>query len=285
MRFQLARKREFIIPESWTTAFTLVYVLIYAADFFLVSRDFVNATVHLVLFGMVVKIFSVHRDRDLLYLGVLSFLMILAASVLTVNTVFLAGFALFLLVAIATFISFEMRRAARASVPVQPISTMPSRLRPGVPLLGRSLSRTALALAVTILLTGVVFFFGLPRISGGYLSAYTRGSDPISGFRDTIQLGQIGMIQQSSQVVMHLQIEGDHPAFDGKLRGSVLTRFDGKTWADTPRYMNAMGSRQGRFDISNETMAADPYLARILMGRRPAGTPHVVPRDHGTYLQ
>ena len=270
----LARKKTFAIPERWTTIFTLVYVVIYALDYFLISRDFVSATVHLVLFGMVVKVFSVHRDRDLLYLGVLAFLMILAASVLTVNTVFLGGFALFLLVAIATFISFEMRRAAVAADSVQSFAALPSKSRPQVALVNKALSRTALALAVTILLGATLLFFLLPRISGGYLGSFTRGSDPVSGFRDNIQLGQIGRIQQSSQVVMHLQIDGEHAAFDGKLRGSVLSRFDGKSWADTPRYMNVIGSRLGRYDISNETLGADPYLERASTHHKAQAMPY-----------
>ena len=259
----LYRGQELTIPERWTTAFTLVYVLVYAVDYFLISRDFVAATVHLVLFGMVVKVFSVHRDRDLLYLGVLAFLMVLAASVLTVNTIFLGGFALFLLVSIATFISFEMRRAARAADAVQVLAVQASRTKPRVARMNTALSRTALALALTILAGATVLFFCLPRISGGYLSSYAHGSDPVSGFRDNLQLGQIGRIQQSSQVVMHLQITGEHSAFDGKLRGAVLTRFDGKSWADTPRYMNMMNSRLGRYDLSNETFGADPYLERV----------------------
>ena len=259
----LFQKKQFVIPESWTTAFTLVYVLVYAVDYFFISRDFVSATVHLVLFGMVVKVFSVHRDRDLLYLGVLAFLMVLAASVLTVNTIFLGGFAVFLLVAIATFTSFEMRRAASSASSIQSSSAEPSRLRPGVARLSRALSRTALALTITILLGAAVLFFLLPRISGGYLGSFTRGSDPVSGFRDNIQLGGIGRIQQSTQVVMHLQINGDHSEFDGKLRGTVLSRFDGRSWADSPRYMNILSSRVGRYDISNETLAADPYLERV----------------------
>jgi hypothetical protein len=81
----LTRNRQVVISERWTSALTLLYVLIYGVDYFAITHDFVAATVHLVLFGMVVKIFSVRRDRDLLYLGVLAFLMILAASVLTVN--------------------------------------------------------------------------------------------------------------------------------------------------------------------------------------------------------
>lgn len=272
----LFRDQDLAIPERWTTVFTLIYVLVYALDYFLVSRDFVSATVHLVLFGMVVKVFSVHRDRDLLYLAVLAFLMILAASVLTVNTMFFAGFALFLLVAIATFISFEMRRAARAADSIQALGAITSRSRPKVAPVNSALSRTALVLAVTILLGATILFFSLPRITGGYLGSFTRGSDPVSGFRDTIQLGGIGRIQQSSQVVMHLQIEGEHAAFDGKLRGSVLTRFDGKSWADTPRYMNVMGSRIGRYDLSSDTFAADPYLEHAALNHKMRAMPYRV---------
>ena len=272
--FHLARDKEFVLPERLTTALTVVYVAVYAFDYFLLSHDFVAATVHLVLFGLVVKVFSIHRERDLLYLGVLSFLMILAASVLTVNTVFLAGFALFLLVAIATFISFEMRRSAIAADSVQPLSAISSRARPEIASVNTSLSRTALALALTILLGGTVLFFALPRISGGYLASFTRGSDPVSGFRDNITLGQIGRIQQSSQVVMHLQIDGQYPSFDGKLRGSVLTRFDGRSWQDTPRYMNVMTSHAGRYDLSNETLAADPYLGRASTEHKAKAMPY-----------
>jgi protein-glutamine gamma-glutamyltransferase len=269
----LVRKRQVVISERWTSALTLVYVLIYAVDYFALSHDFVAATVHLVLFGMVVKIFSVRRDRDLLYLGVLAFLMVLAASVLTVNTAFLVGFALFLIVAIATFASFEMRRAARIADRVE-ATTHCSTAKASARRVNISLSRTALALGIAIMLGASLLFFVLPRISGGYLGAFARGSDPVSGFRDNIQLGQIGRIQQSTQVVMHLQVQGDHAAFDGKLRGSILTRFDGRSWADSPRYMNVLSSPAGRFDLSNETLAADPYLERTSANHKTLAMPY-----------
>ncbi len=56
--------KKFSMPIAWDPYFTLGYVAFYAADYFLLSRSFVNATVHLILFSMVVKIFSVRRDRD-----------------------------------------------------------------------------------------------------------------------------------------------------------------------------------------------------------------------------
>ena len=72
----------------------------YLADYTFFSRSFLTATVHLVLFGMVVRLFSVHKERDYYMLSVLAFLMVLAAAVLTVDSVFLFAFAGFMLMAV-----------------------------------------------------------------------------------------------------------------------------------------------------------------------------------------
>src|SRR5271168_4316117 len=109
--YQLLARREFAIPERWTTYLTVVYVFIYLADYFFLSRSFLGATVHLVLFAMVVRLFSLQRTRDHYMLAVLSFLMVLAASVLTVGSMFLFSFAGFLLVAVITFVLMEMRHS------------------------------------------------------------------------------------------------------------------------------------------------------------------------------
>ena len=52
---------------------------------------------HLVLFAVVVRTFSLRRDRDYIMLAILAFLMVLASAVLTVDSVFLFFFAGFML--------------------------------------------------------------------------------------------------------------------------------------------------------------------------------------------
>ena len=114
--YLLLMRKTLVISERWTTFLTMIYFAFYAADYFYFSESFISATVHMVLFSMVIKIFSVRRDRDLMYLAVLSFLMLLAAAVLTVDTLFLLTFSLFILVAIATFVSMEMRRSEQETL-------------------------------------------------------------------------------------------------------------------------------------------------------------------------
>src|SRR5262249_19050748 len=156
-------------------------------------------------------------------------LMVLASAVLTVDSVFLFCFAIFLLMTVTTFVLMEMRssqiaanmQARNANDPQQP-----RRLR-------WSLVRMAPALMLMILITGVAVFFLLPRMSAGYLGAYSFGTDFSSGFSDRVQLGQIGQIQQSNAVVMHIQMQGDQSGrYSLHWRGVALADFDGHTWSN-----------------------------------------------------
>jgi transglutaminase-like putative cysteine protease len=245
--YLLATRRTLIIPERWTNILTLAYLALYGAEYLLRSggflNTFLNATVHLVLFVMVVRVFSAQRDRDFYFLSVISFLMVLAAAVLTVDSTFLLAFSGFMLMAVITFILMEMRNvSARATIhSKESIGTAQYRH------MGFSLAAAAPAIVLLILLGAAGIFFILPRISSGYLSAYTPGGQLATGFSDSVQLGSIGEIQQSSAVVMHVQIDGDKGAFDLKWRGVTLSNFDGRTWSTSHEQYIAPRLPDGRF--------------------------------------
>jgi len=226
---QLITRNEFVIPERWTTYLTLLYVAFYFTDYFVLSGSFLAATVHLVLFGMVVRLFSLQRTRDHFLLAVLSFLMVLAAAVLTVDSVFLFSFGAFLLVAVITFVLMEMRHSTAEDLgrAEEPKQVLPHRRMASV------LLATAPILMLMILGGASLIFFLLPRVSSRYFSAYAPNSDITTGFSDRVQLGRIGQIQQSSAVVMHVQIENDlQGAYDLKWRGIALSMFDGEVWSN-----------------------------------------------------
>ncbi len=225
--YLLAERRRVVISERWTTPLTIAYFLFYAGDYLFFSRSFLTATVHLVLFGVVVRTFSLRRERDHAMLAILAFLMVLASAVLTVDSVFLFCFAGFLLMAVLTFVLMEMRRSGQAARIQARHSSDPKEHRH----LALSLARITPALMAMILAGAVAVFFLLPRMSAGYLGAYSFGQDLSTGFSDRVQLGQIGQIQQSNSVVMHIQIDGDQVgSHDLHWRGVSLAQFDGTTW-------------------------------------------------------
>jgi transglutaminase-like putative cysteine protease len=225
----LAIKKTVLLPEGWTNVLTVIYIAFYVLDYVVLSRSFLSATVHLVLFGMVVRLFSLQRERDHYMLAVLSFLMVLAASVLTVDSTFLLAFSGFMLVAVVTFVLMEMRHSSmNADIPARE-DEEPKLSRKMV----TSLASAAPLLMMAILAGATIIFFVLPRVSSRYLSAYAPGNDLSSGFSDKVQLGRIGQIQQSSSVVMHVQIYGDKTgSYDLKWRGVALGLFDGRSWSN-----------------------------------------------------
>jgi transglutaminase-like putative cysteine protease len=271
--YQLLTRREFAISERWTTFLTLIYVVVGLADYFFLSRSFLVTTVHLALFLIVVRLFSLKRTRDHYMLAVLSFGMVLAAAVLTVGGVFLLSFAAFLLIAVITFVLMEMRHSVAAEQNAQD---------PRVPAPARSMAYGLMAIApalmMMILAGSFMIFFLLPRISSRYMSTYTPTSDVSTGFTDHVELGRIGQIQQSSTVVMHIEIQNDlQGAYDLKWRGVALSDFNGKVWTNSYPQIQLRPAGDGSYrlaplaDLRGATAAASRSIRyRVLM--EPVGT-------------
>lgn len=271
--YLLVTRRNWLIPERWTTILTLLYVAFYVADYFLISGAFLNSTIHLVLFVLVVRLFSAHRDRDRYFLAVLAFLMVLAAAVLTVDSVFLFAFAAFILVAVLTFVLMEMRHASSKAT-VQSRESGDTR---DYRHMAFALSGTAPVLLLLIVAGAAAIFFVLPRISAGYLSAYSPGRELSTGFSDRVQLGKIGQIQQSTSVVMHIQIDGQRGGnINLKWRGITLNNFDGFNWSNTHEKYILPRQPDGTFPLPQSNtedfrrQAVLPIHYRVLM--EPVGT-------------
>ncbi len=270
--FLLSKRSDYQMPTRWTNYLTLAYVAFFLADYSMLSRSFLTATVHLVLFGMVIRIFSAHKERDYYMLAVLAFLMVLAAAVLTVDSVFLFAFAAFMLMAVVTFVLMEMRRSSlTANIPAREPSDRLTYRRMAFFLAG-----TSPVLVLLILAGASAIFFLLPRTSAGYLGSFASGSDMATGFSDRVQLGRIGQIQQSKAVVMHVQVEGDtHGAFDLKWRGVSLSSFDGKVWSNPTEQYPILHQADGRYPLwrnqpASRRKPSRPIHYRVLM--EPIGT-------------
>jgi transglutaminase-like putative cysteine protease len=244
--YLLAGRRRIIISGRWTTPLTVAYFVFYAGDYFLFSRSFLTATVHLVLFAVVVRTFSLRRDRDYTMLAILAFLMVLASAVLTVDSIFLFFFAGFMLMAVATFILMEMRRSGRTAQFQARHSGDAHEHRH----LAFSLARMTPTLVLMTLLGAAAVFFLLPRMSAGYMGGYSFGNDLSTGFSDRVELGRIGQIQQSDAVVMHIQIDGDQRGqYSLHWRGVALDNFDGKNWSSRPAQYPLQRGPDGTFAV------------------------------------
>ncbi len=217
----------FQLNPRMVAAATLGYIGFYPLDVLYVSREFVPATVHLICFLAVVRIFSAQTDRDYFFVKVIAFLELLAATILSGSVNFFLFLTLFVIFGIATFCSSEIRRSNK--MPNQVVLTAG-----GPVLFGRSLG--ALALIVTVGTIGMTggFFILLPRTAHAALRSVVPDRYHLPGFSNEVTLGQIGELKQSTTPVMHVRLAPPDERLSLKWRGAALTQFDGRRWYNPP---------------------------------------------------
>lgn len=260
------------IPAHWITALTLLYILFYGVDYYLLGSNFLTATAHLVLFVAVVKLFTASAPRDYLYLCVLAFLEILTATTLTVAAGFFFFLVVFILLLVATFVAYEMFRSGQAAAPGQAAAYAARRLR-------TSLAGISLAMAAGIMGLAAGLFFILPRLSYRYWNPMLIRAG-ITGFSNQVRLGAVGRLQRDPQVLLHIKLLGPRAhsremrmlARHVYWRGRALTAYNGRDWSD-PARPRVLRSAFGRVEFPPPYYPGRPSrLLQYRMVMAPLGT-------------
>ncbi len=215
----------FRLPARVVAAFAIGYMGFFPLDDYYVSGTFLAATVHMVFFLAVLKLLTARTSRDYGYLKAIAGLELIAAAILSSGFSFLVYLAIFVLFAIATFASGEVRRAAKTPVAVSRIS-----LRA----FSRRLSLLSVILFVGILVMTAGLFLVLPRTAQAAFERFVPQRYRLTGFSNTVTLGEIGRIKQSSAPVMHVRSYQADGFLAVKWRGAALAEFDGKRWFNPP---------------------------------------------------
>ncbi len=233
-------------------------------------------TVHLMLFAIAVRLYSARTRRDSLFLAMLAFAAMLSAAVLTVDTAFLIFFLVFLALGISTFIGLEVERGAEGAV-TPPIDKSGAQERKAA----RSLAVTSAGVAVAAMALGGLLFLLLPRFTAGYFGAYALKPKLMTGFTETVELGQIGEIQKSTAVIMRIKVAGSPERFmSQRWRGIALARFDGWRWSASPGDRKRVyADENGWFFLSNarDVYASNPLSYRVLLEPVASDAVFVVP--------
>jgi protein-glutamine gamma-glutamyltransferase len=227
------------VPKWGINIYALLCLSFFVVDLKLVSRSFLIAILHLLLLTAAAKLLTLSRDRDYLFLYLISFAELLAASILTVSIVFIFCFAIFLFSGISTLMLFEMRRSnarVQGEARIQPFVAPPKPQGGGMELFSPFPAglMSAIVIGITLLILGgaIPLFFLLPRVTLGFNPQPSGNTQFISGFSDRVELGQIGNIQLSNTIVMRVKTDKSPSELPPNLkwRGLALDHYDGRAW-------------------------------------------------------
>ena len=183
-----------------------------------------DAFTHLLVFLLLIKLYTRRTLRDVRDITFLAFFMLVAVSPTTTSVVFLGLFIVFVVVGTwLLMLRHLLSEAEGASIPP---------LRVGRDLAGLSLA----ASAATIVITAVLFVI-IPRVGQAGLPLRPQVSRMVSGFSDHVELGAFGEIEADSTVVMRVHLKEWHGGSGRperltnlRWRGMALDAFDGRAW-------------------------------------------------------
>jgi transglutaminase-like putative cysteine protease len=217
--------------------------------------------VHVAMFGVVVKLFALRREKDKwqTLLGV--FFLFLAAMGTSVHPTMV----LYLLVVLG----LSMTLLTRFSV-----FSVLARFGYRDPGLGQVPLRPFLvASTLAALLVAVPLFAVLPRMGTPYIFARGMGTGTeigAAGFSDVVTLDSIGSIRGNEAVAMRLQFpEGEAPRHEVRIKGATFERYRNRVWrrSDDAGSLTRPRGTGGRFELAPFAVAQ-----RVKVWLRPIGT-------------
>jgi transglutaminase-like putative cysteine protease len=203
------------------------------------ARVGVNALAHLIVFLAVVKLLQVKKDRDWVFLYLISFFEVLLAAGLSFSPVFLASLTIYLLCGLSTIIAFEIQKSKKRIdvsethllvAPDSRIFKKSARRRAKGNTEAHRLPFVALLLLLLIIILAVPLFLVVPRSGAAGLLRSSGGLTNLIGFSDSVTLGEIGTLKRDNAVVMRVRIDEPPAGRPLRWRGVALDEFILSGW-------------------------------------------------------
>ena len=231
------------LPTWGMNVLGVVYIPFFFLDLFVLARGrLVEPILHLCLYTLLVKLYSLVRERDKWQAAIGVFFLFLAGMGTSVHpaiVLYLIAFLVLSLVMLTRFAflhvlaGFGREDPALARIPLGGVLTF--------------------ATLLTIVLA-VPLFTVLPRVRSPYIIGRNLGSNTqmeAAGFSDEVTLDSIGQIRSSRAVAMRLQEEGSvDPDREMRFKAATYDIYQGGSWRHSPARKLLQRSERARFYLS-----------------------------------
>ncbi len=224
------------------------------------------------------RLFNRRSARDYLLLYVISFGILLGATVLNTDLVFAPCFIVYVIAITWSLALSSIRRQIEESTLVRHDAGA-SALVDGDRLLrsrrivsGRFLAGTG-ALSIVMLICSSITFFLFPRIGLGLLGLKQSRGHQMAGFSDRVELGQHGAIKDNPDVVMRVELERA-PADPLRFRGVSFDVYEGGRWnhSSEARLVHTRPDRGSKQLAVQRTHRQETKLVKHTVFLAPMGT-------------
>src|SRR5687767_1812073 len=285
------------LPERYGLAIVLLSIPLFYVDWQYqksigepAERLGVTALAHLIVFLSAVKLVQVKKDRDWVFLYLISFFEVLLAAGLSFSPVFLLTLTLYLLCGLCAVTAFEIQKARRSVTHAETRLLVPPDSRVFRKGGNRSWRSTEAARLPVVAVALLVLIFGLalplfliaPRSGAAALTRSGSGLTNFIGFSENVTLGQIGTLKQDDAVVMRVRVENPEPPQGLRWRGVALDEFTGKAWrkSSEARHATLAEERGGFFRIGTtealHRLTSQTFFLEALESPVLFGAPRVV---------
>jgi transglutaminase-like putative cysteine protease len=243
----------------------------------------VTALAHLIVFLSAVKLVQVKKDRDWVFLYLISFFEVLLAAGLSFSPVFLGTLTLYLLCGLSAVTAFEIQKARRSLVYAETRLLVP----PDSRVFGKSgrpswrstdaarLPFVAVALLSMIFVLALPLFLVAPRSGAAALTRSGGGLSNFIGFSENVTLGQIGTLKQDNGLVMRVRVDETQTPRELRWRGVALDEFTGNGWKKSIQAREAkpvteqaglfqLGTTSAVHRLTTQTFFLEPLESAVL---------------------
>lgn len=217
------------------------------------------------------KLWNRRTAVDYQHIAVLSFLHLIAATVLSTSLSYAIIFIGFVIATPWMLALSQLRREIEGNYPAsapndERAQAAVRRVLASRRVVGASfLVHTAL-LAVPLFAMTLTIFVVVPRVGQGFLNLQRTRGQRVAGFGSEIELGGFGVIRDDPTVVLRVtplpKVDEKAPRIALRLRGTSFDHYDGKRWTRT----QVSSQRLRSFDRQNYSIrrVADPKRDRRL---------------------
>jgi hypothetical protein len=218
------------------------------------------------------KLFFRRVHRDYVHVAALTFLLMLVASTIAHSFVFIATFAVYVIVAVWALILFHLRREMEENYLIKHSAQAPSqkvgvgRILGSRRVVGGTFFAATAGMAALVFVGAVAIFMLVPRVGAGFAVGMGRISGSATGFADEIAIGRYGTrAAQRHDVLLRATLPGLAPDEEGRaraaddlyFRGAAYDGYQGGHWVHSHRpELRTLVERDGARFVIGEDHAA-----------------------------